>query len=531
MSNCTVDAGHEVFRTTPCGRIRGTRLSSGSLGSLKNSFGDSSKLFQADIFHGIPYAKTLRFEMPVLVHNWSDISSDASSDVTSCGAGCAGITLDADGTLDATTSQSEIDCWQFSSFYDESAQQDTFYYKEFRSERTFRYAESPMTLNIVCPSGSGLEVSGAEGSTAGIGCPVVIFFHGGGHETGTVGELPYGTCTEYAKRGVVFVSVGYRLNVFNLYRGMNYGLHDQIAAIHWVRANIAAFGGNPEQIVLMGQSAGAMSITALCMSQKLKGLVKGAVLMSGGGCIPKLAGPWPKEKCDQFWDGVRSKAGATSEKELREIGAEELWRSWQKQTQEGTNFHLRQPAIDGDIVPDFPQKVLKCGLDLDIPLIFGVTAQDFLPVIMYEMALSWGKRNARMRRAPVYGYMVRRTPPGNCYKAFHGIDLWYMFGNLDKSWRPFEPQDYELSARMIDYVAAFARTGDPNGGVADAGTAGVAATGAGAGTGAGTLPYWPAISSSNSKFMCFDVGPAELLTPHQCRKLVWHTALRDKGPL
>ncbi len=466
----------EVYRTTLCGRIRGTRLG------------------QTDIFHGIPYAKTLRFEMPVLVRSWADVGSDAG----------ALIKLDADGTLDATSSECEIDCWQFSSFYDESDQKDTFYYKEFRSERTFRYAESPMTLNIICPADAGA----VSASTTGL--PVIIFFHGGGHETGTVGELPYGNCTEYAKCGVIFVSVGYRLNVFSLYRGMNYGLHDQIASINWVRENISAFGGNPEQIVLMGQSAGAMSITSLCMSQKLKGLVKGAVLMSGGGCIPKLAGPWPRQKCDKFWDGVQAKAGVASDAALKEVSADKLWRAWRAQTEEGTNFHLRQPAIDGCLVPSSPQNILRCGLDLDIPLIFGVTAQDFLPVIMYEMALSWGKRNAKLGRSPVYGYMVRRTPPGNCYKAFHGIDLWYMFGNLDKSWRPFEREDYELSALMIGYIAAFARTGNPN---------------------CSELPLWPAISSSCKDFMCFDVGPLERLKPSECRKLVWHTALHDKGPL
>lgn len=549
-----MDSVKSVVCATPCGKVRG-KLLEGSSGAgsvagcgLASGAGGAGG---AAIFQGIPYAITERFELPVQVRSWDDVPG-----------------------FDDSSSFEELDCWQYSAFYDESKDSNSFYYKEFRSDRQFKYVESPMTLNIVCPWDGGQEISGLEktGREAGesscaSGRPVVMFFHGGGHETGTVGELPYGTCTEYAKRGVVFVSVGYRLNVFSLFRGKNYGLHDQITAIHWVRDNIAAFGGNPEQIILMGQSAGAMSITALCYSQKLKGLVKGAVLMSGGGCIPKLAGPWPKEKCDAFWDGVRAKAGALagknalsgagalsgvdglsalgatasvnaiSDEDLKKVSAETLWRAWYAQTQEGTNYHLRQPAIDGDIIPDYPQEILRRGNDLDIPLIFGVTAQDFLPVIMYEMALSWGKRNAKKGRCPVYGYMVRRTPPGNSYKAFHGIDLWYMFGNLNQSWRPFTKEDYALSARMIDHIAAFARTGNPN---------------------APGLPLWPAISKDCHKFMCFDVGavgagvagddssggglpagsgadagvgPAELLTPHQCRKLVWHTALKDKGPL
>ncbi len=633
-----IDFEKSVVCVTPCGKVRG-KLLEGSGGGLVGGAGGAADAGCAGgvaelasgvaagtaIFQGIPYAITERFEMPVQVRSWKDVPG-----------------------FDDSSSFEELDCWQYSAFYDESKDSNSFYYKEFRSDRQFKYAESPMTLNIVCPWDGGQEISGLEEtgwetageSSSAPGRPVVMFFHGGGHETGTVGELPYGTCTEYAKRGVIFVSVGYRLNVFSLFRGKNYGLHDQITAIHWVRDNIAAFGGNPEQIILMGQSAGAMSITDLCYSQKLKGLVKGAVLMSGGGCIPKLAGPWPKEKCDAFWDGVRAKAGVlarknatagsgasseagatagvlakknatagsgasseagatagvlakknatagsgasseagatagvlakknatagsgasseagatagvTSDEDLKAVSAEVLWRAWYAQTQEGTNYHLRQPAIDGDIIPDYPQEILRRGDELDIPLIFGVTAQDFLPVIMYEMALSWGKRNAKKGRCPVYGYMVRRTPPGNSYKAFHGIDLWYMFGNLNKSWRPFTKEDYALSARMIDHIATFARTGNPN---------------------APGLPQWPAISKDCHKFMCFDVeaegaggssvdsagvgsvgdgagvdpvgigvpsssgvgtgvaGVAELLTPHQCRKLVWHTALKDKGPL
>jgi carboxylesterase type B len=85
-----------------------------------------------------------------------------------------------------------------------------------------------------------------------------------------------------------------------------------------------------------------------------------------------------------------------------------------------------------------------------------------------------------------------------------------MFGNLDKSWRPFAPEDYALSSKMIDYIASFARTGDPNN---------------------GKLPQWPAISSSSATFMGFAADSLKLLTPWQCRKLVWHTALKDKGPL
>ena len=163
---------------------------------------------------GIPFAVTERFQPPEVIKKWS-------------------------GLLDATGQ--ETDCFQRSSFEDTSG---TFYYREFREGRHFQYADSPMTLNIISPSLEGKH-------------PVLFFIHGGSFETGTVGELPYGTSTEYAKRGIVLVSVGYRLNVFGMHGGVNYCLMDQIAAVDWVQ-NISAFGGDPDNITIMGQSAGAM---------------------------------------------------------------------------------------------------------------------------------------------------------------------------------------------------------------------------------------------------------------------------------
>ena len=442
----------EVLLDTLCGKIRGTLLG------------------EAAFFRGIPYAETPRFQKPTPIRHW-------------------------DGVLDAT--KQEQDCWQYGAFRNEVQDADNFYYREFRSERQFAYGESPMTLNIIAPRDAA-------------NCPVIVFIHGGGHETGTVGELPYGTSTEYAKRGILLVSVGYRLNVFSLYRSRNFGLHDQLAAVLWVHEFISAFGGDPERIILMGQSAGAMSITDLCLNQKLKGIVKGAVLMSGGGAVPGIVGPWTAKQSAAFWDKVQSRAGASSEAEMLALPPEQLWNAWYAVSRENRSFHLQQPGIDEEIIPDLPQKVLRRDGELDIPMIFGVTAQDFLPVVLYEMALSWGLRSSRKGKSPVYGYLFRRTPPGGDYRAFHAVDLWYLFGNMDKCWRPFGDDDRALSARMIDYVSAFARTGDPN---------------------AAGLPQWLPISPAHRDFLCFDVDTEGSLSPAQCRKLVWHTALKDPGPM
>lgn len=441
----------ECIINTPCGRIKGEEKDN------------------IQIFKGIPYAKTERFKYPEMIAHW-------------------------DGVLDATGA--EIDCYQYSSFNDESADENNFYYKEFRSDREFKYAESPMTLNIIVPSNKK-------------DCPVLLFIHGGGFETGTVGELPYGTCIEYAKRGIIFVSIGYRLNIFSLYETKNLGLYDQITAIEWINKNIEAFGGNPNKITLIGQSAGAMSITDLCYTNRLKGLISGAIMMSGGGKVPSFVGPWSKEKNAQYWAKIRENAGVKTEEEFIKLPAETIWHAWNKEARERNNYHLLQPGIDGVIIPDEPSK-LSFESHLDVPIIFGVTSQDFLAPILYEFALKWGIESFKYNKQPVYGYFLDRDMPGDKYHAWHGADLWYLFGNMNYSWRPFEDVDYNLSKQMIDYVSNFVKKQNPN---------------------SDNLPVWKPITNSQKGFRLFDGNSNGLIYPNKCRLKTIYTMLFDKGPL
>ena len=283
----------EHIVNTKCGKIKGYRE--------KDVY----------LYRGIPYARTERFELPK-PYLWEDV-------------------------FDATIGES--DCYQYSSFLDESKAEDTFYYDEFRSGKEFSYTEEYMALNIVAP----VEAKNL---------PVLIFIHGGGHETGTIGEMPYGLCTEYAKRGIVYVSIGYRLNVLSLYDGKNFGLHDQVAATKWVYENIEAFGGDPTKITLMGQSAGAMSITDLMYCDKLKGIVQGVILMSGGGMIPKFAGPWTKEQAKPFWDEIRKRVGIVTTEDAKTVEIERLWKAWYAVSREAKGFQAIQPSIDGEIITD-----------------------------------------------------------------------------------------------------------------------------------------------------------------------------------
>ena len=422
------------------------------------------------LFQGIRYATAERFEYPVPVTHW-------------------------DGVYDAT--KQEFNCFQYDTFRPEENDSDNFYYEEFRKGRKFLYEENALTLNIVKP-------------LRGENCPVLVFIHGGGHETGTVGELPHGDTEEYAKRGIVYVSIGYRLNVFSLYRSKNYGLHDQMTAIHWVYDNIASFGGDPAHITIMGQSAGAMSVTDLLYTQALKGIVKGAVMLSGAGMVPKILKPFTEAESESFWNEVQERAGAKDEAAFKALPAKEIWEAWYQVSREHNDMHYLQPGIDGTIIPVLPQNVRRAGTDLDIPLIVGVTSQDFMPYLIFELAYGWAKRNVREGRQPVYGFIFDRELPGNRYKAYHASDLWYFFGNMDKCWRPFERLDYDLSKLMIDYIVNFVRNGDPNG---------------------EALPPWRPVTKKHRGFRKFDGVSDGYASPFECRRKLWYTFLRDKGPM
>ena len=442
----------ECILQTACGAVKGIKK-------------ENSVLFQ-----GIRYATTERFSYPDPVTHW-------------------------EGTYDAT--KQELNCFQYDTFRKEENDTDNFYYEEFRKGRTFLYEENALTLNIVKP----LQEEG---------CPVLVFIHGGGHETGTVGELPHGDTQEYAKRGIVYVSIGYRMNVFSLYRSKNYGLYDQMCAIRWVYDNIASFGGDPHQITIMGQSAGAMSVTDLLYTQALKGIVKGAIMLSGGGMVPKIAKPYTEAEAESFWSEVRQRAGAESEEAFKALPANEIWEAWYQVSREHGDNHYLQPGIDGTIIPDLPQNIRKQGTDLDVPIMIGITSQDFMPYLIFELAYGWAKRNVRENRQPVYGFFFDRTLPGNKFKAYHASDLWYFFGNMDQCWRPFEKLDYDLSAQMIDYTANFVRIGNPNG---------------------QNLPEWKPVSKKHKGFRKFDGVSDGYASPFECRRKLWHTFLRDKGPM
>ena len=199
-----------------------------------------------------------------------------------------------------------------------------FYGKEFYDEMVPPESEDCLYLNIWTPA------SAAPGDNL----PVLFWIHGGAfmHGCGTEKEFDG---EGFAKKGVILVSINYRVNVFGFFahpelekentEGVsgNYGLLDQAFALNWVRENIAAFGGDAAKITLAGQSAGCMSVQNLISSPLTKGMVRGAVLQSGGGLRALHATP-SKEQLWEISQKLMEHLGVSTLEELRQVPALKL---------------------------------------------------------------------------------------------------------------------------------------------------------------------------------------------------------------
>lgn len=420
------------------------------------------------IYKSVPYAITERFENPKEIEPWD--------------------------LFDATAKPKN--CHQRFEYVDES-KEGGFYYKEFDGWRDSDYVESPMTLTIVTPKEELKD------------CPVLCYVHGGSYENGHSEDCPFGDSDEYSKRGIILVSIGYRLNVFGLYDSGNYCLKDIIFAVKWVKKKIAGFGGNPDKITLMGQSAGAMAVYNVLLSNQLDGVISSAVMCSGAGILPKIAVPKTKEENHWFWQELMQKCGCDTLEQLKSVDHQLLWQSWYDLKAEKGNLAISVPAIDREVLKDYPSNIVKEKKDQNIPLMVGVTSQDMFPFMIFDLALSVGKARVKNKQADVYGYFFDVELPGNSYKAFHASDLWYWFGNFAKSWRPFDESDRNVSQMMIDYLANFIKTQNPNG---------------------DNLELWKPISKKNHHFRWLHKGNESMISPFLARKKLLHSTFKDKGP-
>ena len=370
--------------------------------------------------------------------------------------------------------------WDASFFRNKSAQMDRregFYYKEFYSDPAWqtKASEDCLYLNIWTP----------EGDCTGL--PVAVYVHGGAFMGGAGSNLPFDG-EAYAKRGVILVTINYRLGMLGFLAhpllakasgegtSGNYGLWDQLAAIDWVRENIACFGGDPERITLFGQSAGAMSLQVLACTGRLTGNVCGMILQSGGGYGNPLTG-WKKAEEGEWLaeeafaslgitpENIRTRLAEASEEEIDAAAGRAIGRSFK----EGKGLPF-MPVIDGELITGTVEELTDAGKALQVPYILGSNEDD----ITTEEETNRCPETNRMHRAnvemakrmneqgnPAYVYYFKRKLPGDDAGAFHSAELWYTFDTLQYSWRPFEEHDRVLAGEIMDRWCAFMKTGKP----------------------------------------------------------------------
>ena len=243
----------------------------------------------------------------------------------------------------------------------------------------------------------------------------------------------------------------------------NYGMFDQITALQWVKNNIEAFGGNPENITLMGQSAGAMSTLNLCISPLTDGLFAKAVMNSGGGVHKLMDSKATVKDRFEFWQMVMDDLGIKTAKELRELEVSKLFASWQKIKKTSPKYGMiASPCIDGIALTESGLSIAGKGGQKNIPYMMGSTSQDIVPPIVHGMAKNWCIMQDEQKKQPGFCWYFDRKLPGDDHGAWHSSELWYFFGTLKNGWRPFTEHDYKISETMVNALCNFAKTGNPN---------------------------------------------------------------------
>lgn len=285
----------------------------------------------------------------------------------------------------------------------------TFYGEEFYWMPQPEQSEDCLYLNVWAPA----KAVGKKGAAL----PVAMWIHGGAFVNGYGFEVSMDG-DKWAQKDVILVTINYRLGE-NAAGNLN--ILDQIKALEWINKNIAQFGGDPSNVTIFGQSAGGMSVRTLLISPLAKGLFAKAIIQSGGG-----------------------------------MGLDQLG-----------SILPSSPQVDGKVVPEpFDQAVMD-GTIADIPIMTGYTSDD-LPFFKEESVGAFCALRDSLGTAPVYEYEFTRDLPGedkdvpdNLPGAFHSAELWYVFGTLGRSWRPFTQEDYALSEEIVSAWTDFCKTGSP----------------------------------------------------------------------
>jgi len=419
----------------------------------------------------------------------------------------------------------------------------------FRSESM---SEDCLYLNVWTPAKSGRER-----------LPVLVYIYGGGFQNGDGSEPRYDG-ESMARKGIVAVTLNYRLNIFGFFShpelskesphhgSGNYGLLDQVAALEWVERNIAAFGGDPHKVTIAGESAGSISVSALMASPLSRKMIAGAIGESGAmfSSLP----PHPLAETEDGGVKFAESAGARSLAALRAMTAEQL------QEFLGKARTFFSPNLDGYFLAKPFADIYTAGEQAQVPLLAGSnseeaparmilgpnppTQENFANAVqkLYgehaEQVLKvyaastpeevlqaatdlasarfiahgtwkWAEMQAQTGGHPVYRYLYaharpRFLPASNstaAHGAVHSAEIQYAMGNLDLDQRyAWEPADHKVSEILQAYFANFIKTGNPNG---------------------PGLAEWPAYAkATNFLRMRVDVNPKVEPEPERNRYLV-----------
>jgi para-nitrobenzyl esterase len=359
-------------------------------------------------------------------------------------------------------------------------------------------SEDCLTLNVWVPE---------TGSDHAL--PILVWIHGGAF-IGGASSVPIYDGAELARTGIVVVSINYRVGAFGFFTSPELrredpqaagvqGILDVVAALHWLRRNAAAFGGDADRITIAGQSAGAAAVNILLVSPAAAGMFHGAVSQSmplGGVRMCGLA------KGDQFSATLADTLGADSLRQLQSASPTDILEAtWQ------ISPGPMAPVLNQFVLPEEPLAMARKGHLADGPIMAGVVADesrfrgslsdyrtefaaryggladellrlytandDDEAVLMATAAnrdrLSMGLRQLAdaaadgASRVFLYRFNHREPGPFEEYGVFHSSEIPYVFGTLDVApERPFTPADYEVARRMRAYWSNFVKHGDPN---------------------------------------------------------------------
>jgi para-nitrobenzyl esterase len=362
--------------------------------------------------------------------------------------------------------------------------------------------------------------------------PVIVWIYGGGFGSGGAG-VPIYDGEAMAKKGIVFVSINYRVGIFGFFSypeltkesgrnaSGNYGLMDQLAALQWVQKNIAAFGGDPGNVTIAGQSAGSFSVNDLVASPLGKNLFQKAIGESGASFSNSST---TLQMSEQAGVAMAKSLNASSLSELRNIPADDLFKKAKGQA---------RPIVDGYVLPESITDIFSQGKENKVSLLtgwnenegilfgalktaelfkkeineqYGANAETLLKfypadndsiaaLSQYKISqdMMFGTQNYTWANfqsdqgSKVFVYRFARKVPGYDqyakYGAFHTGEVPYAYDNLKFVNRPWAAADHELAKIMSSYWINFASNGNPNG---------------------KGLPEWPDYNTKDKKILILD---------------------------